>query len=330
MAKQKLNITQIVPYKNLIINGSCRVAQRVTPPNLSTSSQYGKVDRFRVHATGTAVNAGTINQSNADSISTSGSALSIASATITGTGIIFVKHRIESRDAAYLVNQTASFSCVVSHNVGSSINYTITIRKPTVVDNFASVTDIQVGSAQSVATGTTTTIKLENVSMGDVTNGIEIEVKAECGAVTTKTFKYCDFQLNKGTAAMEFVPSFFEEELRNCQRYYEKSYLMADAPGTTYADVYYNSASNRDNGGGNAFNGVQAIFKVTKRVAPTMAWYNPITGAGTTHAFAGGVTGSSYTSAGATQVGENSAWYFVNTTNSDFHLGSCWTADAEL
>lgn len=322
---------QAMLYSNGIINGMCQVAQRVTAPSLSTTSQYGTVDRFRVHATGTAVNAGTIAQDNAASPGTSGYALKVAGATITGTGIVFIKYRMEAKDALAYKNGIASFGCKVRHDVGSGINYTITVRKPTTTtDDFSAVTDIQVGSAVSVATATNQTLSLEAVSLGDCSKGIEIEVKIECGAVTTKNFWLTEFQFNPGYRTLAFLARSFVTELAACQRYYEKSYPYADAPGTTYAQIYMNSANFRDNGGANLVCGASDRFEVRKRVAPTMSWYNPITGAGTTHAAAGGNTGTSYTSLTFNFGGETHCVFGVTTTGSDFHVGSCWVASAEL
>lgn len=214
-------IQQYAIHSNFIINGGCQVAQR-TAPNLSTTSQYGKVDRFRVHGAGTAVSAGTINQDSASpAVGRTGNALHISGATITGTGQLFIKYRVEAKDALEFKNQIASFSCAVHHDVGSSINYLITIRKPTVADNFASVTDIGNSGSLSVLTGTASVIKLEALSMGDTTNGVEIEIRIDCGAVTTKNFRLSDFQLNVGYKALTFVPEMYWYDLHGAMRYYQ-------------------------------------------------------------------------------------------------------------
>lgn len=206
---------------NSVINGACMVAQRPSAPSLSTTSQYGLVDRFRVHATGSAVSAGTITQDAAAALGVTGYALKIAGATITGTGIVFVKHRIEARDALIYKNLLGSFACRVRHDVGSAKNFTITIRKPTTTpDDFTAVTDIQIGTAISVPDSADTRISLENVSMGDCSKGIEIEIKIECGAVTTKNFWLTEFQLNPGQGASHFIAWSYERAFAACQRYY--------------------------------------------------------------------------------------------------------------
>lgn len=249
------NMVLATPYNNFIINGSCSIAQR-TAPNLSTTSQYGKTDRFRVHATGTAVSAGTINQTTSSPVGRTGNALHLAGITITGTGIIFVKHRIEAKDALDFKNQVASFAANVQHDVGSAINYTITIRKATAADNFASVTDISVGSARSVANATATRILAENVSMGDCSNGIEIEIKIECGAVTTKNFYLTEFQFNRGAIAMAFEPPRYQQDLSDSQRYYQQ-YTEPPLRGTTASAA-------------GSYGRLAMSLPVTMRVTPTL------------------------------------------------------------
>lgn len=205
--------------KNLLINGGCQVAQRAAP-SLSTTATYGAVDRFAAWGTGTAVSAGTISQDTASSAGRTGFALKLAGVTITGSGVVFARQRIESINAKRLKNQTASFSLRVYHDVGSNINYTITIRKPTVADNYGSTTTIATGSAAAVVTATDTLLKLENVAMGDCSNGIEIEVQAACGAVTTKNFSFTEWQAEEAVAASSFERRDIGVELPLCWRYY--------------------------------------------------------------------------------------------------------------
>lgn len=317
-----------------IINAACEVGQRVTAPNLSTTYQYGVVDRFACKGTGTAVSAGTIAQTAAANVGSTGYALKLAGVTITGTGKVFARYRMEARDALRFKNGIASAALKVYHDVGSAINYIIRIQKPTAADNFTSLTSIADSGNISVPSGTATLIKFENINsgnLGDVSNGLEIEIEVACGAITTKNFEFTDWQLNLGSVVNpNFIGRQFADEIAACQRYYEKSYPYASPPGTTYADVYYNSAGQRDNGGGNAFIEGRGYFKVRKRAAPTMRWYNPRTGAGTTHWAAGGVTGTDYT-AMTVNLGFETMCYFASTTSGgDFHIGSCWTAESEL
>jgi hypothetical protein len=209
-----------------IINGGCQVQQRVTIKSVSSTYQYAIVDRFAVKATGTAVSAGIITGSTGSgNAGTTGYDVAVTGATLTGSGIMYFRYRMEAKDvqAAY-DGRTASISLSVYHNVGSNINYTIYVNKVNsgLPDDWSASTAISNSGAISVATATKTTIKYENISMGSCVNGIEIEVQAACGAITTKGFEWGDIQMNAGSVALPFQPSSFDEELRACQRYYEQ------------------------------------------------------------------------------------------------------------
>lgn len=231
--------------RQAIINGGCKVAQRVTAPTISSSYKYGAVDRFAAKGGGTAVSAGTIAQTTSPNAGSSGHALKLAGVTLTGTGITYVRYRMESRDAVNFKNGAASFSVSVYHDVGSSVNYTIYIRKANAQDGFSAVTDIANSGAISVPNTTKTTISFENINsgnLGDVTNGIEIEIQAACGAITTKNFEYSEFQFNKGATALSFQGKKFVEEYVACQRYYQKSYALSEGVPTNNATNYERQA----------------------------------------------------------------------------------------
>lgn len=83
-------------------------------------------------------------------------------------------------------------------------------------------------------------------------------------------------QLCAGDTASPFQPRSFAEELALCQRYYEKSYLSASAPGSvgaqgsvTYSTRVAIAASTA--GSLSSF----TPFRVTKRTIPTITLYSP-------------------------------------------------------
>lgn len=213
-------------YANAIINGGCMVAQRAAP-NISTSYQYGKVDRFAAKGSGTAVSAGTINQNTSTLVAAQkGYEIKLAGVTITGTGIVYLRYRMEAKDALMFKNAATSFSCRVHHDVGSAINATVYIRKANAADNFAAVTDIANSGAVSIPNNTGTLLKFENINtgnIGDVSNGIEIEIQLACGAVTTKNFSFGEFVFSLGAKANAFNPDPYQDVFARCQRYYQVS-----------------------------------------------------------------------------------------------------------
>lgn len=207
-----------------IINGACRVAQRAAP-NLSSSYQYGAVDRFAAKGAGTAVSAGTISQATTANVGQSGTALKIAGVTLTGSGEVYLRYRMEAKDAIRYRNGAASFAAKVYHDVGSACNYLITLRKPSVADNFTSVSDIANSGNISVPSGASTLISFENINsgnLGDVSNGLEIEIKITTGAITAKNFEFAEFQLNRGVIAQQFTARSFADDLQACYRYFQQ------------------------------------------------------------------------------------------------------------
>ncbi len=177
--------------KNAIINGSCQVAQR-SAPTITAGYQYGQVDRLACMADGTPT-AGTIAQAATTLLGSTGYASNISGLTTGAGGVAHWRYRIESRDCQRFIDQAAVYSAKVYHNVGSNINYTITINIASAQDNFAAVTEKAKLSDVSVSTATETTLIFSVDDIGSCGNGIEIVVDATCGAVTTKDFYITEF-----------------------------------------------------------------------------------------------------------------------------------------
>lgn len=187
---------------NAIINGGCLVSHR-GDLSLSNTYQYGAVDLLAVKADGT-VSAGTIKQvTSAFTLTVTGAACMVDNATITGSGAIYFRRRIEAKDAWAFVNKAAHFSARTYHDSGATRNYDITVRKANAADDFSSTTQIATGTV-TVANDTNATIEFNVSDMGDCSNGIEIEVKITCGAVTTKDFFMAEQQFSIGGVKRPF------------------------------------------------------------------------------------------------------------------------------
>lgn len=208
---------------NMIINGRCGVAQRAAP-SLTGSFAYGQVDRFAAKADGT-IGAGTVTQSTSPNVGSTGYSLKLSGVTLSGAlGVVYIRYRMEAKDALAFKNQAASFACRVYHDVGSTQPFKITIRKPTVADTFTTTNDIATKTV-NVATATATRITFENIAngnIGDVSNGLEIEIAVAAGAITTKNFEFTEFVMNIGATANSFYPQTYQQDLSDCQRYFIK------------------------------------------------------------------------------------------------------------
>ncbi|CAK0775234.1 hypothetical protein CCP2SC5_690001 [Azospirillaceae bacterium] len=203
--------------RNAVINGCCRVTHRAMK-TLTGAWQYGEVDLFAVRADGSPT-AGTIRQTDPAGYNLSPGACSCAvyAATLGTGGAVFWRHRIEARDAARLRNNPATVSLNVFHNVGSTINYTLTINKATAFNDFSSVTQIAIGSPVAVPTSNYVSLSLTASAMGDTTNGLEIIIQADCGAITGRSLYIGDVQLEPGSVktAFERRPMALETQLVN-------------------------------------------------------------------------------------------------------------------
>lgn len=207
-----------INHKNYMINGDCKIAQRSSYTLVKDVYDFGQVDRFEGMATGTTVTNGAL----VHSAFSGKDYIKFEQVTITGTGEIYLRHRIEAQDAEIFNGQKASFSCSLYHAIGSDMDVTIFIRKADSADNFAAITDIANSGAITVSDNSETIIKFEDVDMGACENGIEIELKLEPGAITTKDFLIRQFQFEPGSIATQFVKEPYVETLQKCQRYYQK------------------------------------------------------------------------------------------------------------
>ncbi len=206
-----------------IVNGGMEVSQEngVATVALANNTAKYACDLFSLTPSGTAVSAGTQAQVTNSTIGASGNALKLAGVTITGTGTIKQKYRMETADAIKYKNKAVSFSMLELQDTGGSLNYTIQINKANAADNFSAVTQIAISGSLAVPSATGTLIKLENVSMGACSNGIEIVVTIPCGAITTKNFETTEWQMNVGEVALPFVCGSRSEELEKVKRHYE-------------------------------------------------------------------------------------------------------------
>ena len=228
--------------KNAIINGIGEINQRVTAYTLAKDVYSWDVndltgpDRHEGMATGTAVTAGTFGVVTNSAVGVTGKAFKFAGVTLTGTGVLFQRYRMEAADAVKFKNQTASFSSRVLHDVGSAKDFTVFIRKADVADNFSAVTAIANSGAQSIETATNSDLNFLNISMGDCSNGIEIEIQMEVGAITTKNVELTELQFEHGVINSDFEYSEQGDQLAKCQRRCDKSYDQDIVPGATTSD----------------------------------------------------------------------------------------------
>lgn len=309
-------------FRNKLINGDMRVAQRGNVAMVNGSILYGGADRWLTAIYGFTTASATAQQVQGSGTS-SGYWQYIGALTTTGSGTGGVFQRIESKSGQDLNGQYITVSAIVYQDTGSTLTLTAQLQKATVIDNFGSTTNIGAGQTYSVPTATITKI-VYTVLLGgsDAANGLQIGLTFAVGAVTGKNLLFGDIQLERGTVATPFETRPIGMELALCQRYFEKSYPQGISPGGIGTPGF---VENYISAGIGSFQAPGFKFSVTKRGNPTIKGYSQATGA--VGYGAGVITGDKVISfEGGCDSGTNV--YFTG-TGSDLYRFH-WTADAEL
>lgn len=237
---------------------------------------------------------------------------------------------LENADTLQLYGQTASLSIRVKalgnvNQVGVQFYYKTTEGK----------VDTSIGSEQtvSVSTGAYATATISGQALGtSMTTSGSVGWRIRITGVSSGN----TYDLNNGylvTAAMvnigntpaTYQPKFkaFETELSSCERFYQKSYDLATAPGTattTVGQMRYRSFS----GGSDA--GYWIPFRTRFRTVPTVTIYNPFGGGTGT----GRASGGSNPSATVQDSGQGGAEVvFTSVSNAEF-IAWHWIAEGEI
>lgn len=131
-------------------------------------------------------------------------------------------------------------------------------------------------------------------------------------------------QLCVGDKALPFSPRSFADELRLCQRYYEKSYDIDVVPGSNNSNSAYDGAIGAGSSGRVFIN-----FKVPKRISPTMKYY---TLGGTVDQWESITSADVVTlrSLAFATIGKNGVAVSLVSSGTDGRCRGHWIADAEL
>jgi hypothetical protein len=276
-------VVQTTGFKNRIINGDCRIAQRGNVAAALNTWKYGGADRIRAGLFGYGSASGTINRASGVGIP-AGYGQSISGVTTTGTGQVYFSTLIESLNTYDLSGKTITVSVNAYQDSGSSINAIIQLFKPPTADNFTSGNTLLASETVSVPSGGSSTQLALTTTLGatDAENGLGVYVYFPTGAITSKTFTTWGWQLEEGVTVTPIERRPLSLELLLCQRYYYKTYYLNSAPGSI--------------AGGNLLSSVQATcnyfsfwhtLPATMFSNPTITAYNPVTGAAGSASFDG-------------------------------------------
>jgi len=261
------------PNRNLLINGAMQVAQRNTSVASITTSNYYTLDRFNF--TVGSMGTWTMSQEN-DAPTGSGFRKSLkllcttADASPAASDQVRLDTYLEGQNLQHIKKGTAAaeqltLSFWVKSNVtgthtvrlvdydntrGDSASYTIsasaTWEKKTITfpadttgafdnDNAASL-----GLIFGLGFGSNFTSGTLQSTWGSYTDANSHVGQTNVAAATNNYWQITGVQLEVGDTATPFEFKPFGEELKECERYYEKSYSYATAPGTSTVNSAYN------------------------------------------------------------------------------------------
>jgi hypothetical protein len=312
--------------KNYLINGSFDYWQRSTSTLVSNGSVEYVADRW-ISGPGIDGAAGSQTTFSRDTDTPDNKVKYSAKAD--GTYVpgeeLSWKQRIESIFARDLSDETISLGFWIKSE--DALQARVKLSTADVEDDFSVVTDIHT-SVQTITNDSVwQEIKLEGISLPDVSNGLQLTVTLIMDGTGTFNHWFAKPILSIGSQSTGFTYAGTDllSELALCRRYFEKSYDLDEAPGTTT----FNGVTTTwvdDTGGYHARYTMHSQFLVTKRTIPVAYPYNPSNGA------INQVYASANISMSAVYTGVSGFSMQRNIQPGSIYVRAYhhWTADAEL
>ena len=328
------------PYvlKNRIINGAMQIAQRATSAtNVGTSSatSYNTVDRFQIYRDGAATGCNPSQQSTGGP---TGLPYFIRIQRVSGntaTNALNIAQSIESINCYDLAGQsvTLSFWARAGSNYSSISNQlAATIASGTGTDG--NTYNGLTGFATTATTTITLTTSWQRFTLTGTVASNANQVAILIQSTPTGTAGTNDFyditgvQLEQNTSATPFERRLYNQELANCQRYYEKSYPISVVPGTSTGN---GAAFSTQNVGVTtaSFILTWVNYKVSKRTDATVAVWDTVGNSGKCTRFTLGSTTNTNQGITIDLQGESAMEVYSTGTNSA-GIALQWTASAEV
>ena len=143
------------------------------------------------------------------------------------------------------------------------------------------------------------------------------------------TFYITGVQLEQGTSATPFERRLYNQELANCQRYFEKSYNIETAIGSAVEAGMVGPTGVQGATTGSELSAV-GFFKVTKRATPTMSYWDTVGNAGKCNRVNQGVGNNQNSNIANNVIGASQFSAYSASGSSGTALIFQYTASAEL
>ncbi len=279
-------------FHNRIINPSGQIWQRANSGAAAITDVTYAFDRWYGLTQSAGLTASQV--ANAENGTPYMMRLSQANATAQRFGIA---QAIESANCIDMRGQPVTLSARVRMSAATTLRYAIiewtgtadAITKDVVNDwtngtftpgNFfiSTTTNITATGSVALAASTFTPISLTGTVSGSMNNLI-VFFWTDSTQAQNVTMDIGKVQLEIGPSATPLAVRSISQEVSLCQRYFEKTYPIGDAPGTAYG------AANAAGAYGSYLYTTayfaslpQWVFKIEKRVIPTLTIYSPFTG----------------------------------------------------
>ena len=350
--------SEITSRKNFIINGNFDIWQRGTSvaQTADESSNY-QADRFKFGYNSTArstyarsTDVPTYAESGLESNYSVHIDVTTADTSLTAGVYYTLETSLEGYNFAQLKENNATLSfwvkatktgtyCIAFRNTGNARSYVteytvnasdtwekkiINVAFNESTGTWNTTNGLGVGIIWTVASGTTFHTTADAWQTG---NYIATSNQVNGVDSTANNFRLAQIQLEQGTVATDFEKRHFNDEFALCQRYYQKSYDYADAPGSATGAGARNG---RMNGTFTACQDLSGEFPVRMRSTPSVTWY--ASGTGTVDNVRD-ISGSADHSINSqTNVGESNPGYpiLVTAMGDNDRYAAQFVADAEL
>ncbi len=301
-ANLKAVLDMRAPNRNAIINGSMDIWQRGT--SFVAAANIYTADRFSLGTTGTTAVVTVTQDTDVPTPAQAGRLfnyslkvdVTTADATISAPDFLRVQHVLEGYNFAGFVGQTGTLSfwvkshktgtyCIALRNSGVDrsyiAEYTVNVadtwekKAITIPFNYSGGTWNYTNLAGIYITWTLAAGSNHHTTAGAWQNGNYLGTSNQVNFADSvdNNFWLTGVQLELGSVATPFENRSIQNELELCQRYYEKSYDLTTAPGSTAT------------GGCVAFldpttqSYHHVLYKVRKRTAASVTFYSTATGA---------------------------------------------------
>ena len=311
-----INGGQLGGRRNIVYNGEMKVAQRsASTTGLGAAAGYFTLDRWRISPTATAgrltmaqVADGPAGFANCLKFTTTTADTSIAA-----TEKLFLQQKFEGQDLQQLQKGTATakqftvsfyvkgnaaaiYSVELKDADNNRINtqsFAVTTAWNRIELTFAGDTTgaLDDDNAESLAINiwlhggsnfTGGTYASNTWASTTDANRYAVADRTSIFDATSRTFFITGVQMEIGASATDFEHRSYGEELTLCHRYYEKSYPSTHKAGTNLASnqdaVHMQSVATLEDGGSRMR--MSKDFKVSKRAAPTVVYYDMVSASG--------------------------------------------------